>query len=68
MKQITVAIAGLGGRGKDTYAKVAHKYPEEMKITAIADIVPEKVRMVADEYGVPDEMCFESSRADARPS
>lgn len=61
MKQITVAIAGLGGRGKDTYAKVAHKYPEEMKIAAIADIVPEKVRMVADEYGVPDEMCFESA-------
>lgn len=61
MRQITVAIAGLGGRGKDCYAKAQHKFPEEMKIVAIADIVPEKVDEVAKEYGVPADMCFESA-------
>jgi len=42
MKRITVALAGLGSRGKDTYAPVAKLLPEKMEITAIADIVEEK--------------------------
>ena len=58
---ITVAIAGLGSRGKDTYAKLAHKFPEKMQITAIADIVPEKVEEVRREYNVPQERCFDSA-------
>lgn len=58
---ITVAISGLGGRGKDTYAKCQHLFPERMKIVAIADIVPEKVEEVRREYHVAEEMCFESA-------
>ncbi len=50
MRKITVALAGLGSRGKDTYAKTAKLFPEKMKITAIADIDPEKVKEVAEEY------------------
>ena len=42
MRKITVALAGLGSRGKDTYAKTAKLFPEKMKITAIADIDSEK--------------------------
>lgn len=61
MRQITVAIAGLGGRGKDTYAKVQHRFPDEMKIVAIADPIKEKIDEVAQEYGVPADMCFESA-------
>ena len=38
MKQFTVAIAGLGGRGYHTYAKYRHLHPERMKIVAIADV------------------------------
>lgn len=61
MKQIKVAIAGLGGRGKDCYAHVQESYPDKMKIVAIADPIPEKVREVADRYGVPEEGCFKSA-------
>ena len=52
-KQMTVAIAGLGSRGRDTYAKVAKLCSDKMKIVAIADIDPEKVRLTAGEYGHP---------------
>ncbi|MCI8351594.1 MAG: Gfo/Idh/MocA family oxidoreductase [Oscillospiraceae bacterium] len=58
---ITVAIAGLGSRGKDTYAPLAKKFPDKMKITAIADIVPEKVAEVQRLYDVPAERCFSSA-------
>ena len=50
---ITVAIAGLGSRGRDTYAKAAKIFPEKMKIVAIADVDPEKVRLTAEEYDIP---------------
>ena len=47
MKQITVAIAGLGSRGKDTYAQVAKLVPDKMKIVAVADInEDEKISIV----------------------
>ena len=58
---ITVAISGLGGRGKDTYAKCQHLFPERMKIVAIADIIPEKVEEVCREYQVAPQMCFNSA-------
>ena len=61
MRKITVALAGLGSRGKDTYAKTAKLFPEKMKITAIADIDSEKVKEVAEEYQVPEEFCFSSA-------
>lgn len=61
MKQITVAIAGLGSRGKDTYAVVQKKFPEKMKIVAIADPIQEKVQMVAEEYNVPSEGWYKSA-------
>ena len=60
-KPVTVAIVGLGGRGKDTYAPMAHARPDLMKIVAIADIVPEKVDEVASLYGVARERCFASA-------
>ena len=45
-KRIKVALAGLGSRGKDTYAPTAKLFPEKMEIVAIADIDPEKVKAV----------------------
>lgn len=59
--QVKVAIVGLGSRGKDTYAKTAHLLSDKMKIVAIADIVPEKVQEVSEEYQIPPEMCFSSA-------
>ena len=60
-KQITVAIAGLGSRGKDTYAQVAKLIPDKMKIVAVADINEEKVKLAAKEYDIPAENCFSSA-------
>ena len=60
-KRIKVALAGLGSRGKDTYAPTATLFPEKMEIVAIADIDPEKVKAVAAEYQIPEEMCFQSA-------
>ena len=31
MRKITVALAGLGSRGKDTYAKIAKLFPEKIR-------------------------------------
>lgn len=60
-KEVSVAIAGLGSRGKDIYAKYAHNSEYGMKIVAIADIIDEKVQEVANEYNVPHEKCFSSA-------
>ena len=60
-KKIKVALAGLGSRGKDTYAPTAKLFPEKMEIVAIADIDPAKVQDVAKEYNIPEEMCFSSA-------
>lgn len=60
-KQITVAIAGLGNRGKDTYAQVAKLIPDKMKIVAVADINEEKVKLAAKEFDIPAENCFKSA-------
>ena len=46
--KITVALAGLGSRGKDTYAKAAKIHPDKIEIVAIADVNPKKVEMVAE--------------------
>ena len=59
-KKVTVAIAGLGGRGKDTYAKCAKLFPEKMEIVAIADPIQEKREEVAKEYQIPRERCYTS--------
>ena len=56
--RINVAIVGLGSRGKDCYAKVAEKYPEDMKIVAIADPNRDRLEEVAKHYQIPEEQCF----------
>jgi len=60
-KKVTVAIAGLGSRGKDTYAPVARIIPDKMEIVAIADIDREKVEEVAKTYNIPEDRCFNSA-------
>lgn len=59
-KKIRVALAGLGNRGRETYAKAVAMYPDKMEITAIADIDPVKVQLTAEEYHIPAERCFTS--------
>ena len=60
-KKLKVALAGLGSRGKDSYAPAVKVFPEKMEIVAIADIDPAKVEEVAKLYNVPAEACFASA-------
>ena len=60
-KCITVAIVGLGNRGRNVYASVAKQIPDKMKVVAIADIDPEKVELTAKEYEIPTDKCFASA-------
>lgn len=60
MNKITVAIAGLGSRGLETYAKCLEKFADRAEIVAVADIRPDRVQVAAERYHVPAEMCFDS--------
>ncbi|MEG0963703.1 MAG: Gfo/Idh/MocA family oxidoreductase [Lachnospiraceae bacterium] len=60
-KRLKIALAGLGSRGKDTYAPTAKLFPDKMEIVAIADIDPAKVENVAETYHIPKEACFASA-------
>lgn len=59
-KPVTFAICGCGDRGLDSYAPYQELRPQEMKITAGADIRPERLALLQKRYGVPPEMCFPS--------
>ncbi|MBQ8554260.1 MAG: Gfo/Idh/MocA family oxidoreductase [Clostridia bacterium] len=60
MKKITIAIAGLGSRGLETYARCLEQYPERAELVAVADIRPDRVQVAAQRYGVKADMCFDS--------
>lgn len=60
MKQLTVAIAGLGSRGLDTYAQCVKRFPEKMAITAVADPRPERVALAVEQFGLKPEQCYTS--------
>ncbi|MBQ8812960.1 MAG: Gfo/Idh/MocA family oxidoreductase [Lachnospiraceae bacterium] len=57
----TVAIAGLGSRGYNTYAECAKLFPEKMKLVAGADIRRDRLEMAREHYHIPEEMCFDSA-------
>ncbi len=58
MKQCAVAIAGLGARGLDVYAQCAKRFPEKMKITAVADVREHRVALAAQQFDLQAEQCF----------
>ncbi len=60
IKQCTVAIAGLGSRGWDTYGLCVRKYPGKMKITAIADLRPQRIALAQEELHLPESCCYNS--------
>ena len=57
---ITFAIAGFGDRGS-TYASMQELFPGRMKVVAVADLNPDKVKKAQTLYGIPEENCFESA-------
>ena len=58
---ITVSICGCGSRGLFAYATYAKLHPEKMKVVAGADIRPERLAMLREMYGVPEDRCFSSN-------
>lgn len=60
-KKLTVALAGLGNRGKDAYAPATQLIKDKVEIVAIADIDPSKVEEVAKIYHIPKNKCFVSA-------
>lgn len=58
--KITVAIAGMGSRGREAYAGAMKRLPERVEIAAIAEWDEEKRREAAKELGLPKERCFAS--------
>lgn len=57
---ITFAIAGFGDRGS-TYASMQKLFPEKMKVVAVADLNPDKVKKAKELYDIPEENCFASA-------
>ncbi|WP_343246362.1 Gfo/Idh/MocA family oxidoreductase [Diplocloster hominis] len=56
-KKIKAAIIGLGARGQH-YARCCKEFEDEIQITAVADVLPDRVRQIQLEFNLPDEQCF----------
>ena len=57
-KAVTFAICGFGSRGCDAYAVYQRRYPEDMKLVAVADPREIQRKIAIDTYDVPAENCF----------
>ena len=56
----TVALIGLGNRGKDAYLPEFLKFGGKVRVTAIAEPVDEKRNEVAKLLGLAPEQCFKT--------
>lgn len=57
----TAAIVGLGNRGYNTYAQFAEKFPDLLRLTAVADPRPDRVALAAEQFHLTQEQCFPSA-------
>lgn len=55
MDKLTIAIAGLGSRGRDTYAR--YIIEKQLTVTAAADPDPARLQEAAAALGIPEENC-----------
>jgi predicted dehydrogenase len=60
LKPITAVIMGAGSRGRDAYGKYAEKYPNRIKMIAVAEPDEGKRKLFQKIHNIPDEMAFES--------
>jgi predicted dehydrogenase len=58
---LTVAVAGCGSRGQDTYSRILAGMPEKAKIVAAADIDPEKLAGMRKLAGIGESACYASA-------
>ncbi len=50
---ISAAIIGAGNRGKDVYGNYALKNPEEIKIVAVAEPDPIRLKIISQDHNIP---------------
>lgn len=58
-RPVTAVIVGAGHRSL-VYASYAEEHPEELSIVAVVDPDPVRRQLVADQYKLAADMCFES--------
>ena len=59
MKPITAVVLGAGSRGC-SYSAFAKAYPDELQVVAIAEPRADRLKLLADDLGVPQEGRFSS--------
>ena len=57
MHPIRIGLIGAGGRGTYGHLPGIIKSPD-MELTAVCDVLPERVEAVKTKYGLPDSCCF----------
>lgn len=60
-EMLTVALAGCGARGHDTYGMIMAEMKDKVRIVAAADPRPERLQATKEAWGIPDELCFASA-------
>ena len=60
MKKVSFAVLGLGNRGW-VYASHALQFPQDMEITAVADIDPARLQHAAKHLNLAKEQLFDSA-------
>lgn len=58
----TAIIVGAGHRAL-TYAAYAQHHPDELRIVGVADPIPERRQLVAEQYDLAPEQCYASAEA-----
>lgn len=60
-RRVTIAIAGMGERGRNAYGKELLSMKDRVTVTAVADTDAERLRLAGDMFGVRDTMRFRSA-------
>ena len=61
MKKLTIAIAGLGGRGRGCYGTFALGFENLCQVVAAADPIPSKREEAAKAFSLPQNMLFNTA-------
>lgn len=57
-KKMTVAILGLGSRGLQVYGEIVKNYGSIMEVTAVADLLPERLANAKKLFNLNEDACF----------
>lgn len=60
-KMLTVAVAGCGSRGQNTYTQMLLKMKDKVRIVAAADLDPAKLAGMREKCGLTEDQCYASA-------